>query len=111
MISKLWKAFHKDAMVILRFSDQNKELRQVCRKLGFINLKTKTENSDTLILGKNDPQQDSFIFLDKEAQLDKLSFKNLNQEVKSNTIDYQDQYRKKGLWLQKKEAQLIKIIV
>ena len=24
-----------------------------------------------LILGKNDPQKDSFIFLDKEAQLDK----------------------------------------
>ena len=98
-------------MVISDFPIRIKNSDKDAGKLGFINLKTKTENSDTLILGKNDPQKDSFIFLDKEAQLDKLSFKNLNQEVKSNTIDYQDQYRKKGLWLQKKEAQLIKIIV
>ena len=98
-------------MVISDFPIRIKNSDKYAGKLGFINLKTKTENSDTLILGKNDPQQESFIFLDKEAQLDKLSFKNLNQEVKSNTIDYQDQYRKKGLWLQKKEAQLIKIIV
>jgi hypothetical protein len=98
-------------MVISDFPIRIKNSDKYAGKLGFINLKTKTENSDTLILGRNDPQQESFIFLDKEAQLDKLSFKNLNQEVKSSTIDYQDQYRKKGLWLQKKEAQLIKIIV
>ena len=98
-------------MVISDFPIRIKNSDKYAGKLGFINLKTKTENSDTLILGKNDPQKDSFIFLDKEAELDKIRFKNLNQEVKSNTVDYEAQYRKKGLWLHKNEAQLIKIIV
>jgi|GEM_PF-1053908 hypothetical protein len=98
-------------MVISDFPIRIKNSDKYAGKLGFINLKTKTENSDTLILGKNDPQKDSFIFLDKEAELDKIRFKNLNQEVKSNTVNYEAQYKKRGLWLHKNEAQLIKIIV
>jgi len=98
-------------MVISDFPITIKNAKTLSGKLGFINLKTRAENDDIVILGKNDPQKDSFIFLDKEAELDKIRFKNLNQEVKSNTVNYEAQYKKRGLWLHKNEAQLIKIIV
>ena len=105
------ETFSQGAMVISDFPITIKNAKTLSGKLGFINLKTRAENDDIVILGKNDPQKDSFIFLDKEAELDKIKFKNLNQEVKNNTVNYEAQYKKRGLWLHKNEAQLIKIIV
>lgn len=104
------ETFSQGAMVISDFPIILKNPKKLSGNLGFINLKTRAENDDIVILGKNDPQKDSFIYLDKEAGLQKISFKNLNQEAKSSLFDYDWQSRKRGIWFYGEGSQLIKII-
>lgn len=93
-------------MIISEFPITIKNPRALLGKIGFINLKTRAENNDIVILGKNDPQKDSFIYLDQETELGKINFKNLNQETKNSGDS-----RSRGIWLWGKEDQLIKVII
>lgn len=81
-------------MIISEFPITIKNPRALLGKIGFINLKTRAENNDIVILGKNDPQKDSFIYLDQETELGKINFKNLNQETKNSGDS-----RSRGIWL------------
>ncbi len=98
-------------MVITDFPITIKNAKKLSGNLGFINLKTRAENDDIVIFGETDPQKDSFMYLDKASELQKLSFKNLNQEVKGNTTPYEDPSRRRGLRLYNEEAYLIKVLV
>ncbi len=103
--------FSQGAMVITDFPITIKNAKKLSGNLGFINLKTRAENDDIVIFGETDPQKDSFMYLDKASELQKLSFKNLNQEVKGNTTPYEDPSRRRGLRLYNEEAYLIKVLV
>lgn len=80
-------------LTITDFPFTIKNAKKFSGMLGFINLKTQAENDDIIVLGRENPDQEAYLYLMEDADLNGVRLKNLNPAAKINSQGYEELQR------------------